>query len=167
MEHSDIHIRRAAREDIPEIVRMLADDMLGSAREKYEHPLPQAYYDAFREIDADPHQELVVVELDGAVIGTLQMTFIPSLSYQGGKRALIESVRVDESYRGRGIGGKLIRWAIERARERRCRLVQLTTNNARQDAHRFYKRLGFIAAHTGMKLDLPRETEEPAKDEAR
>ncbi|HEX6291071.1 MAG TPA: GNAT family N-acetyltransferase [Herpetosiphonaceae bacterium] len=150
----NLSIRRAAAADVAEIVRLLADDPLGSQREAYRQPLPQAYYDAFREIDADAHQELVVAERDGAVIGTLQLTFIPGLSFQGGKRALIEAVRVDRRYRNQQIGERLLRWAITRAREEGCCLVQLTTNASRADAHRFYERLGFVASHVGMKLDL-------------
>lgn len=153
-EQFSITIRQATRSDLPSIVRLLADDALGSQREAYRDPLPQSYYDAFQAIDADPRQELVVVEHDGAVIGTLQLTFIPGLSFQGGTRAQIEAVRVDRDVRGYGIGGRLFQWAIERAREQGCRLVQLTTNASRTEARRFYERLGFVASHTGMKLDL-------------
>ena len=151
-------IRRANRVDVPEIVRLLADDQLGSQREKFADPLPQAYYDAFVEIDRDPNNELVVAELDGEIIGTLQLTFIPYLTYQGGKRAQIEAVRIDPRFRSQGIGGRLFEWAIERAREAQCHLVQLTTNSARPDAHRFYERLGFVASHSGMKLNLRSQT---------
>lgn len=151
-----VFIRRATRVDLPEIVRLLADDRFGSRREDYRIPLPQSYYDAFDEIDYDRHNELIVAEVNGEIIGTLQLTFIPSLSYQGGKRAQIEAVRVDRKHRSQGIGGQLFEWAIVRAREEGCRLVQLTTNNTRSDAQRFYERLGFTASHTGMKLDLKR-----------
>ncbi len=157
-EQLHISIRQATHDDVAEIVRLLADDTLGSTREKYEQPLPQAYYEAFREIDSDKNHELVVVEANGEIIGTLQLTFIPSLSYQGGKRAQIEGVRVSEKYRSHGIGGRLIDWAIARAAEKNCRLVQLTTNNERLDAHRFYERLGFASSHTGMKLDLTQQS---------
>jgi ribosomal protein S18 acetylase RimI-like enzyme len=150
----DVLIRRATRRDVPHIVRLLADDVLGQQRECYADPLPQPYYDAFDAIDRDEHNELVVVALQNTVIGTLQLTFLPSLSFQGQPRAQIESVRVDQSYRGQGIGEMLFRWAIERAREARCHIVQLTTNNVRTDAQRFYERLGFKASHVGMKLDL-------------
>ncbi|HEY0601256.1 MAG TPA: GNAT family N-acetyltransferase [Herpetosiphonaceae bacterium] len=149
-----ITIRRATRSDLPSIVRLLADDPLGSQREAYRDPLPQSYEDAFQAIDSDPRQELVVVEHNGAVIGTLQLTFIPGLSFQGGTRAQIEAVRVDREFRSHGIGGRLFEWAIARAREQGCRLVQLTTNASRADAQRFYERLGFVASHVGMKLDL-------------
>lgn len=150
----DITIRRAVAADVAAIVRLLADDPLGSRREAYQEPLPQSYYAAFQAIDADPHNELVVVEHNGAVIGTLQLTFIPGLSFQGGTRAQIEAVRVDREYRGQQIGARLFTWAIDRARAAGCRMVQLTTNASRTDAQRFYERLGFVASHVGMKLDL-------------
>ena len=156
-------IRRATRADVPAIVRLLADDTLGSQRERYGDPLPHAYYDAFDAIDHDPHNELIVVEAAGDVIGTLQFTILLSLTYQGRPRAQIEAVRIDRRYRSQGIGQLLIRWAIERARQTNCHMIQLTTNAARADAHRFYERLGFEPSHVGMKLDLtsPNTLHEP------
>jgi GNAT superfamily N-acetyltransferase len=149
-----LEIRSAGLEDVNAIVRMLADDFLGSQRERYEDPLPESYIKAFREIDADPNNELIVAELDGEVIGTLQLTYTPSISFQGSKRCTVESVRVDEKFRGQGIGREMMLWAIERAKERACVSMQLTTNNDRVDAHRFYESLGFSKSHIGMKLKL-------------
>ena len=147
-------IRRAMRADVPAIVRLLADDALGSRREQAEQPLPSAYYAAFEAIDGDPRNELIVIEREAEVIGTLQLTFLPCLTHRGGTRAQIEAVRVDRRYRDLGIGRQLFAWAIERARETGCRMVQLTTNTSRDDARRFYERLGFVPSHVGMKLDL-------------
>lgn len=167
-----IHIRTAAASDLPAIVAMLADDQLGASREDPTLPLSAAYRSAFGAIDADPHNELLVVERgraeDGApdiaeegttdvarIAGVMQLTFIPSISHHGGWRALIEGVRVHRSARGQGIGEHMIRWAIDRARERGCMMVQLTSNKSRVDARRFYERLGFEATHEGFKLSLP------------
>lgn len=149
-----IEFRTATLDDLPRIVRMLADDFLGSTRERYEDPLPESYIKAFREIEADPNNELIVAEKGGDVIGMMQLTFTPSISFQGGKRATVESVRVDEKYRGQGIGREMMLWTIERAREEGCISLQLTTNAERGDAHRFYKNLGFTGSHVGMKLSL-------------
>jgi len=149
-----LKFRQANREDLPEIVRMLADDFLGATRERYENPLPESYTKAFEEIEQDKNNELIVAEKDGEIVGILQITFTPSISLQGGKRATIESVRVDEKYRGQGFGKELMNWAIERAREENCFAVQLTTNADRKDAHRFYEDLGFKGSHLGMKLYL-------------
>ncbi len=151
---SDIIIRRATRADVPAIVHLLADDPLGQLRERDEKPVPEPYYAAFERIDGDPRNQLVVVEAQGEVVGTLQLTMIPYLTHQGGMRAQIEAVRVDRRYRSRGVGQTLFLWAIAQARQAGCRLVQLTTNAEREDAHRFYTRLGFVASHVGMKLDL-------------
>ena len=149
-----LKFRPAKREDLPEIVRMLADDFLGATRERYENPLPEIYVKAFEEIDADKNNELIVAEKDGEIVGTLQITFTPSISFQGGKRATVESVRIDEKHRGQGIGKELMKWAINRAREEKCFSMQLTTNAERTDAHRFYENLGFTKSHLGMKLYL-------------
>jgi len=150
----NLKFRQATREDLPEIVRMLADDFLGATRERYENPLPDSYIKAFEEIAADKNNELVVAEMNGKIVGTLQITFTPSISFQGGKRATIESVRVDAKYRGQGIGKQLMQWAIERAKAENCFAMQLTTNADRKDAHRFYEDLGFTGSHLGMKLYL-------------
>jgi ribosomal protein S18 acetylase RimI-like enzyme len=149
-----VKLRPATITDLPDIVRMLADDFLGSTRERYEDPLPESYLKAFREIEADPNNMLVVAERGGEVIGMLQLTFTPSISFQGGKRATVESVRVDKKYRGRRIGRELMLWSIERAKEEGCISMQLTTNAEREDAHRFYRDLGFKGSHLGMKLPL-------------
>lgn len=152
--NTNLKFREATRKDLPEIVRMLADDFLGATRERYENPLPENYVKAFEEIEADKNNELIVAEKDGEIVGTLQITFIPSISLLGGKRATIEAVRVDEKYRGQNFGKELILWAIERAKAEDCLLVQLTTNAERKDAHRFYENLGFKGSHLGMKLYL-------------
>lgn len=154
MTRSAISFRPATRGDVENIVHMLADDPLGSKRERYESPLPSAYFVAFEAIDQDPNNELTVAESGGEVIGVLQMTFIPYLTYQGGWRALIEGVRVSSDSRGEGVGGTMFEWAIRRARERGCHVVQLTTDKARPEALRFYEGLGFKASHEGMKLHL-------------
>jgi len=150
----DVIFRLAKRTDLQAIVRMLADDELGSQRERSEEPLPESYYIAFDQIDRDSNLELVVAEYNGEVIGTLQLIFIPSISYQGGLRAQVESVRVDKPYQSQGIGSDLMKWTIERATSRDAHIVQLTTHKSRADAHRFYKRLEFKASHVGMKLNL-------------
>lgn len=145
-------IRPAKLTDLTAIVAMLADDPLGELREDFREPLPESYSEAFRTIDQDPHQHLVVMEEDGEVIGVLQLTFIPYLTYQGGIRAQIEAVRIRADYRGQGVGEKLFRWAIAEAETQGAHLLQLTTDKKRPDARRFYEKLGFKATHEGMKL---------------
>ena len=148
-------IRKAKKEDLPELVKMLATDKLGQHREKFSDPLPVSYIDAFNRIDADPNQELMVMEGESAeVVGTLQLTFIPYLTYQGGTRALIEAVRIRDDKTGQGLGAQFFEWAINRAKEKGAHLVQLTTDKQRPEALRFYEKLGFKASHEGMKLHL-------------
>ncbi len=148
----NVVIRAARDEDVPGIVALLIDDPLGAQRESTVDLKP--YRAAFARIVADPNQLLVVMERDGEVIGTQQLTFIPGMSFQGAVRAQIEAVRVRADLRGGGLGTRLIEWAIDEARRRGCYLVQLSSNNIRRDAHRFYTRLGFEASHTGFKLKL-------------
>lgn len=154
MRELPLSFRLATRADVPALVAMLADDTLGAQREQYTEPLPQAYYDAFAAIAADPNNELILACRGDEVIGMAQLTYIPSLSYRGGWRALIESVRVAAAYRSQGIGRQLMVWTLERAKARGCHLAQLSTHKSREDAHRFYERLGFEKTHVGMKLSL-------------
>jgi GNAT superfamily N-acetyltransferase len=150
----DVTFRPATRDDLPEIVRLLADDPLGATRETPGDVIPDAYWRAFEAIENDPNNAVIVAELKGRVAGTLQLTYIPGLTYTGGERAQIEGVRVASEQRGRGIGQLLIGWAIERARERGCRVVQLTTDRQRPDSIRFYQKIGFRPSHMGMKFHL-------------
>ena len=154
MSTAGLRLREATREDLPAIVRMLADDPLGAKRHRLEHPLPQAYYAAFDAIAASPGNRLCVAEIDGEIVGTMQLTFIPGLDYLGAERMLIEAVRVAAERRNSGIGKAMITEAIEIARRRGCQRVELTSSASRKDAHRFYERLGFTASHVGMKLML-------------
>lgn len=145
-------IRRATETDVPAIVALLADDHLGAARESLDDLAP--YLAAFAAIDADPNVFLAVMEAEGRIIGTMQLTFLHGLSFRGAVRMQIEAVRIASDLRSQGLGGELIAWGVAQARSRGCRLVQLTSNAARPDAHRFYERLGFHHTHAGFKLDL-------------
>jgi GNAT superfamily N-acetyltransferase len=148
----EIEIRTANRDDLQAIVELLRRDSITGAPE--ERGVSAAQIEAFETIAAHPDNEVIVATLGGEVIATLQLTFIPGLSFNGAWRAQVEGVRVRHDLRSRGIGAHLMEWAIRRARDRGCGLVQLTSNKNRVDARRFYERLGFIASHTGMKLYL-------------
>ena len=133
----------------------MADDPLGATRERFENPLSVSYRKAFELIDQDPNNELSVLENErDGVFGVLQITYIPYLTYQGSWRALIEGVRIDKSQRGGGLGSMLVLEAIDRAKQKSCRLVQLTSDKARPEAIQFYEKLGFTASHEGLKLKL-------------
>lgn len=146
--------RLAGAEDLSELVRMLAEDPLGSTREVWTVPVGIGYVEAFAAIEADPNNELVVGVIDEVIVGMLQITFVPYLTYQGRWRCLIEGVRVASVVRSQGVGAAMLRWAIERARLRHCVMVQLTTDRVRDEALRFYERMGFVPSHHGMKLHL-------------
>ena len=148
-----LNFRKAGLKDLESIIAMLSDDVLGHKRENFVKPLPIEYLDAFQHIDADQNQELVVVENKaGEIMGTLQLSFIQYLTYQGGIRAQIEAVRIKKDYRGEGIGQKMFEWAIQRAQDKGAHLLQLTSDKKRPEAIRFYEKLGFVASHEGFKL---------------
>ena len=146
--------RRARLEDLRAILELLNDDKVGNVPERIEQPMPRLYTEAFAVLEADPNQLLLVGETGGRIVASLQMTFIPGIAHQGAWRAQVEAVRVARDLRGRRIGEAMMRHVVALARERGCSLVQLTTNKARDDALRFYRRLGFTASHEGMKLRL-------------
>lgn len=147
-----ITFRSATRSDLPALVAMLADDVLGATRESPGEPLHLAYNDAFSVIDSNPEDRILLAELSGSVVGMLQLTFLPGLSRRGMWRAQIEGVRVASSARGEGVGRALMQQAIALSQQRGCGLIQLTTDHTRQDAKRFYTSLGFTETHAGMKL---------------
>jgi len=146
-------LRTAIENDISAIVEMIADDELGKERENFQIPLPNEYLAAFERINADENQELIVVENEnGEIIGTLQLTYIQYLTYRGGIRAQIEAVRIRKDKRGTGLGKIMFEWAINRAKEKKAHLLQLTTDKQRPKAIQFYEDLGFKQTHEGMKM---------------
>ncbi|MFE1570281.1 GNAT family N-acetyltransferase [Comamonas odontotermitis] len=146
--------RTAHIADLPAIIALLADDALGREREVLANPPDSRYIAAFEAICADSSQRLVVAELQGQVVGTLQLSFVPGLSHTGSWRGQIESVRIAAALRGIGAGQQMLEWAVAQCRERGCSVVQLTTDKSRTDAHRFYQKLGFEPSHLGFKRKL-------------
>ncbi|WEO78499.1 GNAT family N-acetyltransferase [Cryobacterium sp. SO2] len=148
-------LRRARTEDVAAIVGLLADDRLRSAEESTADGDLAPYLAAFAAIDSAPDQLLAVVEdPTGRVVATQQLTVLPGLARLGATRLQIEAVRVSADLRGNGLGSEMITWAVDYGRARGCRLVQLTSDSSRTDAHRFYRRLGFTSSHVGFKLAL-------------
>ncbi|MEU5969230.1 GNAT family N-acetyltransferase [Streptomyces globisporus] len=149
---SRLDIRPATPDDLPAVVAMLADDPLGAQRESPDDLTP--YQEALQRLADDPNQHVVVAIRQNRVVGTLQLTIIPGLSRRGSTRSIIEGVRIHGDERGSGLGTQLIQWAVDESRRQNCQLVQLTSDVTREDAHRFYERLGFTASHVGFKLAL-------------
>ena len=151
---SRLEIRLAIESDLPAIVELLADDPLGACRERPGLPIAPQYSSAFKEMQRQEGNHLLIAIIGDELVGCLQLTLIAGISRLGAKRGQIEGVRVSSARRGQGIGEKLVRYAIERARAEGCSLLQLTTDRSRPDPLRFYERLGFVASHIGMKLKL-------------
>ncbi|MCK9913316.1 GNAT family N-acetyltransferase [Microbacteriaceae bacterium K1510] len=157
MEGSDrpaVTFRKACIRDLDAIVKLLLDDPLGKEREIADSPPADVYIRAFETIDADPNQLIVVAERAYDIVGTLQLSFIPGIARRGAWRGQIEGVRIAATQRGSGLGREMLEWAITTCRQRDCRLVQLTADKSRLNAHRFYESLGFVASHRGYKLNL-------------
>lgn len=149
---SDLVLRDATTADLPAILAMLAEETIPANREA--DPKDPRYLAAFEAIEADPNQRLIAAELDDRVVGTMQLSFLPGLSFIGSWRGLIEAVRIVADLRGQRLGEQMILWAVDQCRARDCKLVQLTSSATRTAAHRFYARLGFVQSHVGMKLHL-------------
>ncbi|MFZ4863331.1 GNAT family N-acetyltransferase [Sphingobacterium sp. Mn56C] len=148
-------LRIASRDELPQVIQMYADDVLGQTRELYTVPLDPAYYTAFDVINANPNQELLVlVDQEDTIMGTMQITYIQFLNNRGTKRALIESVRIHADYRGKGLGELMFSLAVDRARAQGATYLQLTSDKRRNDAIRFYTKIGFEASHEGFKMKV-------------
>ena len=151
---TDIRFRKARDSDLQRIVALLSDDPIGRGRETAAGAVAPEYRAAFEAIQSDGNQHMAVAERNGEIIGCMQITFIPGLSRKGAWRGQLESIRIASSLRGQGIGAAFIKWAIDLCRERGCALVQLTTDQERPDALRFYEALGFVGSHHGLKLKI-------------
>ncbi|MGH7298497.1 MAG: GNAT family N-acetyltransferase [Polyangiaceae bacterium] len=150
-------LRRATRDDVPALLELLADDDKATHPERHGPAAGlDAYLAAFDDIARDPLGGLWVAELEGRVVGTFQLMVLRHLANGGARVAQVESVHVRSHLRGRGIGARMMRFAVDEARRLGCHRVQLTSNKARAEAHRFYGRLGFTASHEGFKMKLSR-----------
>ena len=153
-EQTDARVRDATEDDLPRIIELLAQLSPDTPREDLRQPQAESYRAAFREIEADPRQRLLVVEAEGRVVGTAALIIVPNLSHQGRPYAIVENVVVDEQERGGGYGELLMRHAMEEARRAGCYKLALTSHKRRAEAHRFYERLGFQATHEGFRVDF-------------
>jgi GNAT superfamily N-acetyltransferase len=145
--------RNATVTDLPFIVRLIVEDTVVATGDNPDAAGP-GYAAALAAIDADPNQEMLIAEFEGEPVGCFQLSYLPGLMRQGMWRGQIEVVHIRADRRNAGFGSEMMQWALERCRERGCRMVQLTSNKARHDAHRFYVRLGFAQSHEGFKLLL-------------
>lgn len=151
----DVKIRRAARADVEQIVRISnKGGPNNKPRELLPETLPDGYFEAFDRVDRDANQLLMIAEKNGRIIGTFHLTFLTYLAAAGKEDCQVESVHVAEEWRGKGVGKQMMNWAIDTAKRRGCRRVQLTTDKQRHDAHRFYLSMGFAMSHEGAKLSL-------------
>lgn len=149
-----LDFREAEKNEISTLVKMFADDKLGSQREDVSEPVNERYIAAFNQIQNDPNNEIIVAIHKNEIVGMMQLTYIPSLSHIGSKRCIVGGVRVQSPYRGQGLGTKIINWGIQKAESIGCEMVQITSDKQRPEAIRFYEKLGFKATHEGLRLKL-------------
>ena len=154
MTTENLLIRRARETDLPELIALFASDPLGGHGDTTDEAAFEDYLRAFYAIDASQNEQLFVAELRGEVVGTFQVLFTRTLTGRGSLSMIIEAVQTRADLRGKGIGARMIGYAVEEARRRDCRLVQLASNMVRTDAHRFYERAGFAKSHFGFKMKL-------------
>ena len=146
--------RAATPADLPYLIGLIVEDSVVATNDDPADAMAADYRAALAAIDASPNEELFVVELDGKPVGCFQLSYMPGLMRRGMWRGQIELVHVEGGRQGQGLGTEMMRWAVERCRERGCGMVQLTSNKKRLAAHRFYERLGFAKSHEGFKLYL-------------
>lgn len=148
-------LRRAGHNDLPALMGLLADDPVSATRGDQSDPADiPAYERALAELIADSSNEILMVvnEADHPV-ATMQLTRIPGMARRGSTRLLVEAVRVASEHRSGGVGSAMMRWVVRSAAPAiGSSLVQLTSDEARVDAHRFYERLGFVGSHRGFKF---------------
>ena len=157
----DVVLRRATAADLGPLMELLADDPVSASRGDRADPADTVLYrNALERILLDPANDLLVAtDADGALVGTMQLTLIPGMARRGGARLQVEAVRVGSDRRSAGIGGAMMRWVADTAAPALgAALVQLTSDAARVDAHRFYERLGYARSHVGFKLGIPAAT---------
>lgn len=147
-------LRRATEADAQAIIDLLANDAVSAARGDVASEADRhLYLTGLAEILADPSNDLLVADVGGEVIGTFQLTLIPGMARRGSRRLLVEAVRVRGDRRSAGLGSAMMRWVTDEAAPLLgASLVQLTSDAARVDAHRFYERLGFVGSHRGFKI---------------
>ncbi len=151
---NDIRIRKATLDDLGAVVKLSVNGDVSAPSQHTDLALPEHFLATFEAISADTNNELIVAEMNDKIVGTLQLTFIPGLSYEGGVRVHVEGVAVSSKHRNCGIGTQLMKHVISNARRRDCCVVQLMAPKWRSEAHRFYQKLGFSLTHEGAKLEL-------------
>jgi GNAT superfamily N-acetyltransferase len=150
----ELNIRIAREDDVAALVAIYAADAVGGHGDTVDESAHGEYLAAFHAIETSPNETLYVAERDGEIVGTFQTAILTKLIGRGAVSMVIEAVQTREDMRGRGIGGIMIRYCIADAQKRGLKAVQLTSNMARIDAHRFYERLGFEKGHFGFRMKL-------------
>lgn len=146
-------IREAREDDVPALAAIYAADAFGHGDSADPAFLP-LYIKAFRAIAESDAEMLYVAEGEDGIVGTFQTLMTTTLTGRGRRSMIVEAVQTRPDQRGKGVGARMMAFAIADARARGAATVQLTSNTVRVDAHRFYERLGFVKSHAGFKMKL-------------
>ncbi|MBC87060.1 MAG: GNAT family N-acetyltransferase [Bdellovibrionaceae bacterium] len=147
-----MEIRKAKNTDLDAIIELLHDDTLGKDRESVSDGDMEKYRAVFIELSESEYFDVFVMVDNKQIIGCYQMMYLPHLSFTGTQRGQVESVRIRSDLRGKGLGTKLMKHAIDTARKAGCGIFQLTSNKERKEANKFYRELGLEPTHDGYKL---------------
>lgn len=98
----------------------------------------------FNRIGSYPDYRLYIAICGHEIVGVFALLMMDNLGHMGKPSAIIEDVVVDERWRNRGIGKRMVDFAMEKSREKGCYKLVLSSNQQRTDAHRFYEKLGFV-----------------------
>lgn len=143
-----MNVRRAGRDDLGQVLALYR--LLDGPYKAAEMAVTQDA--AWRTLESDPRQYLLVADAGGRVIGTATVIVVANIGHGGKPWAAVENVVVAEEWRGRGVGTRLMLAAGDIGRRLGCYKLVLTSNIARTEAHEFYRRLGWQPTHVGFSL---------------
>lgn len=142
--------RKAEKKDLPEILRLYSQPEMDNGGIL---PLSQAE-EIFERIQAYPNYHLFVALDQEKIVGTFALLIMDNLGHLGAPSAIIEDVVVDPDYQGKGIGKRMMKYALELAEQEGCYKAVLSSDAKRKQAHLFYESLGFTRHGTSFRLPL-------------
>lgn len=132
-------IRKATEGDLSGVLELYAEPDLDNG-DILDLPTAQAI---FRRMQSYPNYTLYVAQVGDRIVGTFALLIMDNLGHQGSPSGVAEDVIVSGRWRGKGIGGQMMAFAIEKCREAGCYKLALSSNLKREHAHQFYESLGF------------------------
>lgn len=152
----NIEIRKASRKDLPAVLQLLAE-MDG------ERSLPLSHASRiYREMSSYPSYSCYLALYAAQPVGTFTLLVFPTLVHDGAREAIVDGVVVSSLWRGRGVGAAMMAEAMRLAGQAGCYKLMLSSNSKREDAHRFYRQLGFRQHGVSFWIELDLGGNSPA-----